>query len=275
MDFLKSNFHNVVLNRFGQSIQSLERAFNHFGLDYYLIGAFVRDLWTNHIATIQSPRATYDLDFAVLINTRNEFEQLVEFLVVNENFTRHTEPYRLIASNGSIIDIIPFGATENEVSIAVGGKRLVYLSVFGTREVTNHAAVVEGNFKVISLPGFCILKLISWSENPGRAKDLEDFYFVLNNYSEIFTDELYLPVNLELVEQCAEFRFAGARLLGRQMAEITQKSEQLNTRISELLMGMLSGFTQAEVDEMYEANNDNLSLVMKLVSELLDEYHKS
>ena len=49
MDILKQNFDNTVRQRFGQTIEALESAFKLYNLDYYLIGAFVREVWTDHV----------------------------------------------------------------------------------------------------------------------------------------------------------------------------------------------------------------------------------
>lgn len=276
MSTLKDNFDNTIRNTFGETIDALERAFNSFGIDYYLIGAFVRDVWTNHINTIPELRATLDIDFAVLINRHSDYQELIDYLVKNEGFTSHPEPYRLISNNKKIVDLLPFGGIEKDSEVLIKGRKPVYLSVLGTKEVTETAQVIEGNFRVITLPGLSILKLVAWSENPGRVKDLEDFFFIAKFYSEIATDDLYKPENIELVEHCSEFSFAGARLLGREMALIAQKSPLLYNKIADTLGNQLKGFAHSEVDDMYEANKpDELSLKLKLVKELLEEYGKT
>ena len=275
MNILKDNFDNTIRQTFGETIDALERAFIRFGIDYYLIGAFVRDVWTNHISSIPELRGTLDIDFAVLINRHSDYQELIDYLVKKEGFTSHPEPYRLISNNKKIVDLLPFGGIEKDGEVLIKGRRPLYLSVLGTKEVADNSKVIEGNFRVITLPGLSILKLIAWSENPGRTKDLDDFYFIAKYYSEIAADDLYKPENLELVEQCIEFRFAGARLLGREMALITQKSQSLYNIIVDVLNRLLKGFTHLEIDEMYNANKyDEFNLRLKLCSELLSEYKK-
>lgn len=235
----------------------------------------MRDVWTDHITSIPELRATLDIDFAVLINKHTEYEDLITYLVEKEQFIVQPEPYRLVSSNGKIVDLLPFGGIEQEGEVLIRGRKPIYLSVFGTKEVTENAQVVEGNFRVITLPGLSILKLLAWSDNPGRTKDLDDFFFIVKYYSEIAADDLYEPENVELVEQCIEFRFAGARLLGREMASITQKSSFLYEKIAKVIESLLKGFTLSEVDEMYEANrHEEFYLKLKFVRELIEEYHK-
>lgn len=276
MSTLKDNFDNTIRNTFGETIDALERTFNSFGIDYYLIGAFVRDVWTNHINTIPELRATLDIDFAVLINRHSDYQELIDYLVKNEGFTSHPEPYRLISNSKKIVDLLPFGGIEKDNEVLIKGRKPIYLSVLGTKEVTETAQVIEGNFRVITLPGLSILKLVAWSENLGRVKDLEDFFFIAKFYSEIATEDLYKSDNIELVEHCSEFRFAGARLLGREMALIAQKSPLLYNKIADILGNQLKGFGHSEIDDMYEANkHDELSLKLKLVKELLEEYGKT
>jgi len=44
---------------------SLERAMGIYKIDFYLIGAQSRDVWTNHLTVVK--RTTYDIDFAVYV----------------------------------------------------------------------------------------------------------------------------------------------------------------------------------------------------------------
>lgn len=99
------------------------------------------------------------------------------------------------------------------LEVLIKGHRVVELSVFGTKGVTQKAEIIEDNFKVITLPGLSIMKLITWYDTDDRAKDLEDFYYILQNYADIATDDLYLEENLHLLEEYDEVRFSGARLL--------------------------------------------------------------
>lgn len=274
MDILKQNFDNTVRQRFGQTIEALESAFQFFNLDYYLIGAFVREVWTDHVTGLPVKRATNDLDFAFYINNLDQYDNLKAYLVEKEKFTLSAEPYRILSPDRRIVDLIPFGAIENNSEVELNGAKPFKLSVFGTREVTENAQIVEGNFKVITLPGLCVMKLISWNENPGRQKDIEDFYYILLNYSNIVEDNLFLDENLSFLEKYDDMRIVGAKILGKEMHQIIGSSADLNSKIHEILVSLMQKFKPGDIDEMFEANDENdLHIIkLKLVKELLGEF---
>ena len=59
-------------------ISALERGFEKFGIDFYLVGAVARDVWMSGINKIAPRRTTGDIDFAVLINDKGIYEILKE-----------------------------------------------------------------------------------------------------------------------------------------------------------------------------------------------------
>lgn len=272
MNTLKNNFDNTILQKFGKSLELLEKAFQDFDIDYYLIGAFVREVWTDHIKYLPDKRATRDLDFAIYINEHEQYDKLKLHLIEKDGFKEHIEPYRLLTPDNNIVDLIPFGGIEQNGEVLIKGHKVVELSVFGTKEVTDKAEVVRDNFKVITLPGLAVLKLISWHETDDRAKDLEDFYYILQNYADIATDNLYLEENLHLLEEYDEVRLSGARLLGKEMLMIIKDSPELKKRISQILSLLIKDHTPKDIDEMYDAEkNDTLLIRLKLVKELIIE----
>jgi hypothetical protein len=47
MSFLKKNFDRLKKEGLKETFEVLELAFKKYGIDYYLIGARARDLWTD------------------------------------------------------------------------------------------------------------------------------------------------------------------------------------------------------------------------------------
>lgn len=161
MNTLKNNFDNTIKQKFGKSLEVLESAFQKFGIDYYLIGAFVREVWTDHIKTLPDMRATRDIDFAIYINEHEQYDALKKYLIEQEGFVEQKEPYRLFTPERNIVDLIPFGGIEQNGEVYLKGQKAVDISVFGIREVTEKARVIKGNFKVITLPGLAVMKQIN------------------------------------------------------------------------------------------------------------------
>ncbi len=270
MSFLKKNFERLKNEGLKETFEVLELAFKKYGIDYYLIGARARDLWTDHIA-LGEKRTTEDVDFCIYINEHEQYKTLVKDLVETYGFKRdEEEPYRFYF-NGTI-DLIPFGGIEKDGEVLLENPP-TELSVYGTKEAVAHAKIVDGEFKVVTLPGLCVLKLIAFHEKPDRrSKDLEDFYFLLENYGDIAGDQLFEGVEHEdLIKDDFELTLASARLLGRQIKNITLGSPELSTKLNEILVSRLKGFSEKEIDSMYEVrdNGDTLVERFKLVVEVI------
>lgn len=76
MDYLRINFEEMRSGEMKSTFEGLERAFKRFNIDYYLIGAFARDMWLNHLKYLPERRATLDIDFSIYINNHAQFEVL-------------------------------------------------------------------------------------------------------------------------------------------------------------------------------------------------------
>ena len=61
-------------------LDELQKGFQHFGIDYYLVGAISRNAWMNGLHRIVPRRTTTDIDFAVLINDKGRFEERLKRL---------------------------------------------------------------------------------------------------------------------------------------------------------------------------------------------------
>ena len=272
MTFLKKNFERLKNEGLKETFEILELIFKKFGVDYYLIGARARDLWTDHIP-LGEKRTTEDVDFCIYINEHKQYQALVKELTESYGFERdEKEPYRFYF-NGTI-DLIPFGGIEKNGEVLLENPP-TELSVYGTKEAVAHAQIVEGDFKVVTLPGLCVLKLIAFLEKPDRrAKDLQDFYFLLENYGEIAGDQLFEGADYEdLIKDNFDFPIASARLLGRQIKIIVSGNSELTDKLKQILSSRLQGFSEQEIDAMYEVRDagDKLIERLKMVSQLLKD----
>ena len=270
MNFLQKNFERLKNEGLKETFEVLELAFKKYDIDYYLIGARARDLWTDHIA-LGEKRTTEDVDFCIYINEHEQYTKIVKDLVETYGFIRDKEePYRFYF-NGTI-DLIPFGGIEKDGEVLLENPPKA-LSVYGTKEALAYAEIVEGAFKVITLPGLCVLKLIAFYEKPDRrAKDLEDFYFLLVHYGEIAGGQLFEDVEHEdLIKDDFELTLASARLLGRQIKNIALGSQELSIKLNQILVSRLKGFSALEIDSMYHVRDSGDALVerFKLVTEVI------
>ena len=59
-----------------EMLSALQRGFQKFGIDFYLVGAVARDVWMSGINKIAPRRTTGDIDFAVMITDKGTYEAL-------------------------------------------------------------------------------------------------------------------------------------------------------------------------------------------------------
>jgi predicted nucleotidyltransferase len=110
MKFLKKNFERLKTEGLKKTFEVLELVFKKYDIDYYLIGARARDLWTDHLALSQK-RTTEDIDFCIYIREYEQYRSLVKELTEIHRFRRDDcEPYRFYFEG--TIDLIPFGGIE-------------------------------------------------------------------------------------------------------------------------------------------------------------------
>jgi predicted nucleotidyltransferase len=270
MDHLRINFERLRNEGLKPVLDAVERVFTDIGIDFYLIGATARDVWINHIS-FRNKRTTRDIDFCVYVKDLSQYKEAQRRLIEKEGFTRDkSEPYRMYAPDGHMIDLIPFGGIEQHDSVFLDDPP-VELSVFGTKEVTDNSVAIDDTFKVITLPGLCILKLIAWNDKPDRrGKDLDDFYFLLHNYFDICGEQLYDEPFDDLLTNDFQPQLAAARMLGRQMDKILDESHRIRNKVLEILPQLLKGFTDIEIDQLYEANQSDVQIVgFRMVVEVI------
>jgi len=268
MNYSQVNFQSIKDN-YKDIFAALERTLSHFGIDYYLIGAQSRDVWTNHLSLVK--RTTRDIDFAVLVGDRAKWDLLVEHLTTREGFAADPKrPYRFYFG-ANMLDLVPFGDISSNEEVQLYNPPTT-LSVYGCREVTEDAVLIDGKYHVITLSGLCIMKLIAFDEKPDdRAKDYEDYLLIMRNYAEIAGDELYTGRHGDLIEGDFEFSNAGARMLGRNMRLTLDKNERLKSRIVRILQGKLMRFSPEEIDQMYAVNDkgDPTIQTLKMTGEVI------
>ena len=267
MSSYKTNFEQIK-ETYKDIFEALERALKRFDINFYLIGAQSRDVWTNHLSL--EKRTTRDIDYCVLVKDHETWKMLNEYLINEEKFKRDEEkPYRFYF--GEIVDLIPFGGIEEDGEVILDNPT-TELSVYGCKEVTEDAVVIEGNFKVVTLPGLCIMKLVAYNEKPdSRAKDFDDYLFLVKNYHEIAGEELFAGNYDDLIKDDFEMQTASARMLGRHMTLILNKNKVLKDKVIKILQHQLKRFNYEEVDQMYKVRerDDEIVLKLKLVSETI------
>ena len=221
-----------------EMLAELEKAFEKFGIDFYLVGAVSRDVWLTGIHGIRPKRATADIDFAVLINHKGLYEELKKYLLATKKFTPYHENAFVLIYEGELqVDLLPFGEIEDGnrtvkiegtgyTSIHVDGFREVYQSGLPEIDLDSH------HFKFCTLPGIVILKLIAWDDRPeARRDDIKDISEIMNHYFDINSSNIW-DNHYDLFDrEDADLREIAAEVMGREIRAILMKENQLFERV--------------------------------------------
>lgn len=248
-DFSKIRQEKSIL----KILEALERGFVKFDIDYYLVGAVAREVWMRGLKDITPRRATSDIDFGILIKDNAHFAALKDYLIRKEGFRGYKEnAYVLIAPDHRQIDILPFGEIEKEGKVAVKGTGMTTLFLDGMKEVFEEGVPEVSfeekiTFKVCTLPGIVLLKLIAYDDRPEiRRDDLIDIADILFHFFNIY-DELIWNKHNDLFEDDVSLEKISSRVLGREMGKILKRNDKLKKRVIGILAASSSAKAIAEV----------------------------
>ncbi|MDD3744708.1 MAG: nucleotidyl transferase AbiEii/AbiGii toxin family protein [Lentimicrobiaceae bacterium] len=195
-------------------------------IEILLVGALARDIYFEHIHGIRGIRRTTDIDFAVMVESIDEYRALKKHLIVKYGFTEDKVEHRL-EKNHTLVDLVPFGEKAfptKKVKINENGNEM---DVSGFDEVFRASIYVllsETPRIEIRMPdaaGMVILKLLSFKDDPSRWKDAEDIYFIMNSFEHtIDNNYIYNKYNHLLSKYSYDFKKISYAILGEQAKAI-------------------------------------------------------
>ena len=75
-----------------------------------------------------------------------------------------------------------------------------------------------------------------------------------------------------MLDQYDEMKFAGARLLGKDISKILDGNDNLKALVIKILVSLLNDFDSSDIDQMYSGDRFDKKLQnLKLIKELLIE----
>ena len=265
------------------AMAALQRAFDHFGINFYLIGAVARDIWMTQIYAEPDRRTTKDLDLAVFINDTAEYDALLTWLVEQQGFARTQSSafcllYPSATGSGHVaVDLMPFGAIADEAGdVYFSGRGMERISTVGFTEVLAEAATVATptgqQWRVVTLPGIVVLKLVAWQDRPERGKDAVDVWNLLEVYfnlvqEEIYTSHLELLNEEETPDTTNLMLLVGARVLGRHVRQLLTGGPVL-TRLLSLLAGQLALGEQSPIARTMSRQGPEISTCLMTLAAL-------
>jgi len=244
------NWNNVIQKEMSEVLETLQEAFEVLHIDFYLIGAVARDIWFAESG--RTTRRTKDVDFAIYVGTREEFEAVKEYLKEKKGYQDSRENmFVLLAPTGLQVDILPFGGIEFDGEVHLDGKGVTNIRVSGLQEVyetgTETVAQATGQeFQVASLAAIVLLKLVAYDDRPEkRLKDAKDIANIIEGYFDLQTDLIYeqhndiFAVTEKALDQLLLEEIA-AEVLGREIKKISKGNLELLRRVQKILSGVLS-----------------------------------
>jgi predicted nucleotidyltransferase len=261
-----SNLLTIPFNKirsegnYKEIFEALERGFTKFGIDFYLVGATARDVWMRGVHEKPPKRATSDLDFGIMIKDSYLFDELKEYLIKEEGFVPYREnAFVLIWKDKTQVDLIPFGELENEGVATVRGTGFTSMNVEGFQEVYEQASeevqTEDLHFRVCTLAGIVILKLIAWDDRPEmRGEDIDDIAEILKNYFHFNSDAIFEHHNDLFGDN--DLDEVAAQYLGREIGKIISRNKKLTERVTAILERGLSDSNQNNLDELLARESD-------------------
>jgi predicted nucleotidyltransferase len=218
-------------------LRSVKTAADRLGIPSFIVGATARDIVLEYVHKARPGRATSDVDFGIAVETWDQFETFKKALIKRENFRADNKMeqrlWRGRPPEEMKIDLIPYGKLESPPGTITFPPTGFELNTNGFREAFNAALTVEVaedlQVKVVSLAGLAVLKFIAYDDRPQeRQTDLEDVLFVARSYLDADNEEKLYADDELLRDEDFDLRTVGARLLGRDMADLlTERSEKV------------------------------------------------
>ncbi|WP_207421545.1 hypothetical protein [Desertivirga brevis] len=237
MTTLNQTYKELAIPYFKECFDCIDEVLKKLDIPYYLIGvsAIALELLKEGI---KPSRGTKDIDFAVMISSVNEYEQISIDLEA-KGFTKVAAPWTFYSSEYKIvIDLLPFGEIEEQFTINFN-QRQTDLHSLGFREVMEEAVPVQIEEKIANvppLPGMVILKLIAWSDRPEeRENDLSDILKIVEHYYDLAWEEIAEEHFDLLAKEPFDQKLIAAEALGRKSRLYLKKSETIANRILRVL----------------------------------------
>lgn len=124
-------------------------------------------------------------------------------------------------------------------------------------------------FKVVSLAGLVILKLVAWSErNIETNKDAEDLLFILSNYNNFNPAYLFEENSDLLTSKDFDFATTGAIILARHVLNIIKPNIELKEKLITILSPNLKSIDACKLIKNSSTKINDFSLLSSFNKEL-------
>jgi predicted nucleotidyltransferase len=247
-------------------IESIFRSTTKMEIPFVIVGAYARDIIFYYIYGAHSQRRTSDIDFGIMVENWDCFNNLKNYLFLNEGFKKGSNNHRIFSADGIPVDIVPFGSQiENQNStIKWPPQGDTVMNVLGFKEAYEHSLFVVINesqnisVRVVSPEGLTFLKFISWDDRDHdiRKKDALDLKFIFEQYSSIpiIEDEIWEDEKLTEIYDF-DLPICGVHLLGLKVCSIANQS--IFNRLNSILSSNKFDYIIDDMTGIYESNEES------------------
>ncbi|OIP56193.1 MAG: hypothetical protein AUK34_11675 [Ignavibacteria bacterium CG2_30_36_16] len=281
---MRKKLHDISQKIDGLTLEILKKIKNitdTLKIDFFIIGATVRDMILYYVYGIRVYRATNDIDFAVRIKSWDEYELLLGG-IEKAGFVKSESILHRFTYRGMIIDFIPFGEVSVDGStITWPDKDATELNVIGFDDAyaNTEDIIIQTDPKTVikaaSVVSLVTLKIFSWNSRSVdlRSKDAKDLYLIITTYLNAGNEER-LYDHQDIVDLAVDYELSGAMLLGKDIAKaVTNKIhtallEIMSEDTLQLLAYDMSGYENLHRDSYDEKVEWCVELLMSLMQGL-------
>ncbi len=264
-------YKELAIPYFNEAFLKVNEVLTTLGIPYYLVGvsAITLELLKDGI---KPSRGTKDIDFAIMISTIEQFDEVVAGLE-KQGFTKAKAPWTLYHDGYNVaIDLLPFGQIEENDTINFN-ERYTDLHVLGFKEALENTLEINIEEKIAQIPplhAMVVLKLVAWNDRPeDRDNDLKDILLIINQYYIYQLDEILTNHYDTFPEDDFDIRMIAARVLGRKAAEILMKSERLKNRVLLVLNNNSTDINKSPIAERWAREKDwTIEYAVQIIKEL-------
>jgi predicted nucleotidyltransferase len=237
----RQTYKELAIPYFEEVFQTIDEIMTESEIPCYLIGvtAIALELLENDI---KPSRGTKDIDFAIMIKSLDQFEEVVAKFEL-KGFHKAKAPWTLYHKDYNVaVDLLPFGEIE-EYDTVKFNERYSDLHVLGFTEVMNHSKEIRIEEMIANIPplhGMVILKLVAWSDRPEeRDNDPYDILRIIEHYFDIEYNSI-VEFHNDIFPDAGTFDRLkiASRVLGRNCAEILIENVRLKDRIIAVIDGI-------------------------------------
>ena len=226
-------------------LTEMEAVFSKFDIDYYLAGAFARDIQFQTRQPDSNFRKTDDVDLAICISHEDRYNEAMDALEATGSFVRDKkEIIKLHYRLGLEVDLIPFGEIEDDRrNVKFTKPKAFTLQMPGFAEAAAFTEEIKSGdltLKTCPIEGLVMLKLISWDDRPQRTHDLTDIDNIIDAFFDWNSDEIFeihhdIFNSYKDAEEAMWEKVISAHIIGRKMKPLLVASPELFERVNTIL----------------------------------------